>query len=152
LVYLDRWPDVFEALEDILPQFQDQPEALSDFTVAAIGRLLAGDSAHWLAWAMRLTTLYRENDFTLALDQALIATLRDVTAPLQSVAARTLWLETWQVAGSEHAQMRLPLRLLQTAIRYTDSGNPPDPRILLELPVEERSILEPQLGSVKADL
>lgn len=42
--------------------------------------------------------------------------------------------------------MRLPLRLMDAAIRYHDSGEPPDPRILLKLPVEERGILEALLG------
>jgi len=146
LLYLDRWQEALEALADLLPKFQDKPEELSSFTVPVVRRLLVGDQVQWAARAETLAALYGQHGGGLVLGQALTATLPDVASPLLSPAARRLWLETWQKAAGDSAEMRLPLRLLDAAIRYFDSGDPPDPRILLELPVEERSILESLLG------
>ena len=146
LLYLGRWPEAFEALADLLPQCQDEPQGLSDFTELALSHLLAGDQAHWQAQAETLARLYGQHGSGLVLGQALTATIPELASSLPSPAARRLWQETWQTAAGDNAEMRLPLRLLDTAIRYHDSGDPPDPRIPLELPVEERSILESLLG------
>ncbi len=146
LLYLGRWAEAFVALADLLPRFQDKSEELLDFMILAAGHLLAGDQAQWQARAETLALLYGQHGSGPILGQALTATLPDVASPLLNPASRRLWLETWQKAAGENAEMRLPLRLLDAAIRYFDSGDPPDPRILLELPVEERSILESLLG------
>lgn len=146
LLCLNRRLEAFSALADLLPQFQDEPKELSNFTELALSHLLADDQAEWSARAEMLASLYRQHGGGLVLGQALTATIPDVNSPLISTAARQIWLETWQEAAGEIAEMRLPLRLLDAAIRYYDSGTPPDPRILLELPVEERSILESLLG------
>lgn len=146
LLYLGQWAEALNALADLLPQLQDEPKELPNFTELALIHLLAGDQVQWPARAETLTTLYSHHGISLVLGHALTATLPDVTSPLISPASRRLWLETWQKAAGESAELRLPLRLLDAAIRYFDSGNPPDPRILLELPVEERSILGSLLG------
>lgn len=142
----DRWPKALVVLEDMLPKFQDNSKEMADLTEPTVILLLASDQAHWQARVETLITLYGQYGSNLVLGQALTATLPSVISPLVSPAARQLWLETWRKAAGESAEMRLPLRLLDAAIRYFDSGTPPDPRILLELPVEERSILESLLG------
>jgi hypothetical protein len=133
-------------IENLLPHFQSEPEALSTFTISAIFYLLNSDHAEWQKWARALIILYNQYALSIDLGQALTTTLPNVNTSLISPAARQLWLETWQNAAGEIVEMRLPLRLLEAAIRYYDSGTPPDPRILLELPIEERSILEALLG------
>ena len=146
LLHLDRWPEALNTLADLLPQFQGKPANLRGFTASAVDRLLASDHGQWQARADTLATLYGMHGSSLVLGQALTETVPDLTSPLLSPAARRLWQETWQAAAGKNAELRLPLRLMDTAIRYHDSGGPPDPRILLELPVEERSILESLLG------
>jgi len=55
-------------------------------------------------------------------------------------AART-WLELWQEQTSNYEQFQIPIRLLNAAVRYKETKG--DRRVLLELPIEERSLLEP---------
>ena len=69
--------------------------------------------------------------------------------PTVSIVTRQLWMETWEKAAGHIPQMQLPLRLLNAAVRYLNSGEPPDPRILLQLPVEERTLLEPLMTPEK---
>ncbi|MEG3878231.1 hypothetical protein QT971_10745 [Microcoleus sp. herbarium19] len=55
-------------------------------------------------------------------------------------AART-WLELWQEPTSNCEQFQIPMRLLNAAVRYKETKG--DRRVLLELPIEERNLLEP---------
>ncbi len=151
LIYLGRWFEVFEVIAELLPQFQDKPNELFVFTLAAVSQLLVGDQAQWQARAETLTALYLGHGSGLMLGQALVSTLPIVLSPQISSAARSLWHERWEAAAAGNMEFRFPLRLMDTAIRYRDSGDPPDPRILLELPQEERSIVESLLDGVDAD-
>jgi hypothetical protein len=58
-------------------------------------------------------------------------------------AAQT-WLEVWQELTGDRTQFQLPLRLLNTAVRYRETKG--DKRVLLQLPIEERNLLKPLLG------
>ena len=147
LLFLDRWQEALEALKSLIARFQDKPEKLSRFTTLALKCILADDQFQWSARTERLNTIYTRHCVSQVLGQALTATLPDVLSPDISPTARQTWLETWQTVVRESADLRLPMRLMDTAIRHHDSGVPPDPRILLELPVEERSILESLLGA-----
>jgi len=55
-------------------------------------------------------------------------------------AART-WLELWEEQTSNYEQFQIPIRLLNAAVRYKETKG--DRRVLLELPIEERTLLEP---------
>lgn len=48
----------------------------------------------------------------------------------------------WLELGSKYEQFQIPLRLLETAVRYREKS---DRRVLLNLPIEERKLLEPLL-------
>jgi hypothetical protein len=50
--------------------------------------------------------------------------------------------QVWQELGSKYDQFQIPLRLLETAVRYREKS---DKRVLLNLPIEERKLLEPLL-------
>ncbi len=146
LMALDRWAEAFTTLKELLPQYQEKKAELSDVIREAFRHLLTSNPGEWVARAETLTALYNQHGLSLLLGQALTDTIPDMNTSLNSPATRQLWLETWQETTAEIAEMRLPLHLLDAAIRYYDLGNPSDPRILLELPVEERSILESLLG------
>ena len=49
----------------------------------------------------------------------------------------------WRELAGDRKEFQIPLRLLDVAVRYIGT---PDIRILLELSVEERKLLEPLLG------
>jgi hypothetical protein len=61
---------------------------------------------------------------------------------ISNKAAQT-WLETWQELTGDRTEFKIPLRLLNTAVRYKQTKG--DRRVLLELAIEERSLLEPLL-------
>jgi hypothetical protein len=59
-------------------------------------------------------------------------------------AART-WLELWQELTSNYEKFKIPIRLLDAAVRYKETKG--DRRVLLELPIEERNLLEPLVST-----
>jgi tetratricopeptide (TPR) repeat protein len=146
LLVLGRWTEAFKALEELLPQSRDNSEDIAILTEIAIWRLIITNETHWATLASTLTTQYQQSGFGLVLGQVLTDTIADLISAPISPDARRLWVETWQACAGESAELRLPLRLLDAGVRYHDSGDPPDARILLELPLEERSILESLLG------
>ncbi len=147
LFALNRWEDGFAALHDALPLFGDVPAVLSGATAALVYQVLTGDLGQWPARAEAFAAAYASHDQALALGGALVWSVPALGSPLLSPAARRLWYETWQAQTGDRLEFTLPLRLLDVAIRYQDSGDPPDARILLELPAEERSLLKPLLGA-----
>jgi tetratricopeptide (TPR) repeat protein len=50
------------------------------------------------------------------------------------------WLDRWKLFSPKSKQLEIPMRLLETWIRYRETKG--DLRVLLSLPVEERRILE----------
>jgi len=146
LLTLGRWTEAVAAIPSSLPLAQELQDVLTLFTSSVIFDLLHGEQTQWATRTVDLVAIYDQNGLSLVLGQALASAVPEVDATFISPAARQLWLETWQKAAGEVADMRLPLRLMDAAIRYHDSGEPPDPRILLKLPVEERGILEALLG------
>ena len=60
-------------------------------------------------------------------------------------AART-WLELWREPTSNYdEQFKIPIRLLDAAVRYKETKG--DRRVLLELAIEERNLLEPLVST-----
>ena len=92
---------------------------------------------------------YATHDQALALGQALVGSIPGLRSTLFSPDARRLWVETWQAQTAGRSEFTLPLHLLDVAVRFLNSGDPPDPRVLLELQAEERSLLKPLLGVEK---
>lgn len=58
------------------------------------------------------------------------------------------WAEAWEASGAAIVELRLPLRLLKTGIEYLKT-TPRDRSILLQLPIEERTLVEQTLGLAK---
>lgn len=146
LFMLNRWEEGFAALHDALPLFEDVPEALVRATVNLVRQMFTSDLNQWQARAEALTSAYTMHGRAQALGQALAQSVPALGSPLLSPAARRLWYETWQAQTGDRSEFTLPLRLLDVAVRFLNSGDPPDARILLELPAEERSLLKPLLG------
>ena len=107
---------------------------------------LTGDMSRWPARTETFATIYATHEQALALGQALVQSIPGLRSTLLSPDARRLWLETWQAQAGGRSEFTLPLRLMDVAVRFLNSGDPPDPRVLLELQAEERSLLKPLLG------
>lgn len=146
LLALNRWEEGFTALHDALPLFGDALEDLTAGTANLIHQVLTGELSHWSARAETFASAYATHDQALALGQALVRSIPALRSTLLSPDARRLWVETWQAQTAGRSEFTLPLRLLDVAVRFLNSGDPPDPRVLLELQAEERSLLKPLLG------
>jgi tetratricopeptide (TPR) repeat protein len=61
-----------------------------------------------------------------------------------SLTKATVWRDAWAEVVGDKPEFEIPLRLLNTALHYKQTPN--NPRIFLELPIEERKILQQALG------
>jgi tetratricopeptide (TPR) repeat protein len=98
------------------------------------------------AWQIRIVSLvelFDKYDAVAAVGEGLTQSITDLVSPIINDAIATKWLEVWQQVVGDRPEFQLPLRLLKTAVRYKQTPN--DPRVLLELPIEERKLLEPLL-------
>jgi hypothetical protein len=82
---------------------------------------------------------YRKPKHQTALGQALVAGIPALLIAKGSGVDPREWVEVWRGAFADAPEFALPIKLLDVAVRYNDSR---DPRALLELPVEERKVLE----------
>lgn len=151
LFALGRWEEGFAALRDALPLFGDTSDILTEATASLVQQILTSDINQWRARVESLTTMYVTHEQALALGQALVRSVPGLHSPLISPDARRLWVTTWQSQTTGRSEFALPLRLLDVAVRFINSGDPPDTRILLELQAEERSLLKPLLGIKEAE-
>jgi len=69
--------------------------------------------------------------------------------PPQLLAGLEAWLAAWQKVAADKDEFKLPLRLLGATVRYL-AAEKPDERILLELPEEERRLVNSLLGRDEA--
>ena len=150
LFALNHWEEGFTALCETLPLFVDAPEDLAGVTADLIQQMLTGNFGQWSERAETFVAAYATHDQALALGQALVRNVLGLHSTLFSPDVRRLWLETWQAQTGGRSEFTLPLRLLDVAVRFLNSGDPSDPRVLLELQAEERSLLKPLL-SVEED-
>jgi tetratricopeptide (TPR) repeat protein len=74
---------------------------------------------------------------------ALVKTTHELTSERVSLATATAWRDVWAEVVGNKPEFALPLRLLDIALRYKQA--PDDPRVFLELPIEERKILQQAL-------
>jgi len=142
---LGRWEEGYAALDDALRQFAhaDKPETGD---TAAIARNLLTSTPDVTTWRMLITVLielYDKNQVVSALGQGLVRSIPTLTSPIVSDATAQMWLDAWRELAGDRAEFQLPFRLLDTAIRHRETH---DSHILLELPAEERTLLEPLLA------
>ncbi|MDB9512012.1 tetratricopeptide repeat protein, partial [Kamptonema animale CS-326] len=94
-------------------------------------------------WRSRLTTIvniYEKNNVLSALGQGLVNNIPEIMSEMISDKAARIWLEVWQEQTSKFDDFQIPLRLLNAAVRYRETKG--DRRALLELPIEERKLLQ----------
>jgi tetratricopeptide (TPR) repeat protein len=143
LFALERWNDGQAALDDALRRFaKEDKEDVAVHTGQIILTLFTNKRAMttWQTRIKALLKLYDTYQVFSALGQGLVQSIPTIGSPMVSTARARKWRDIWRKLAS--TEFQLPLRLLDVAVRYRETH---DPRILLELPVEERSLLEPLL-------
>ena len=141
LLALNRWEEGCTALDDALKRFAHAEEPNIGDTEAILRNLFTGtrDAAMWRTRITALIELYDKHEVVSALGKGLVRSISALTSPMVSDAAAHMWLDVWRECAGNRAEFQLPLRLLDVAVRYVKT---PDVRILLELSVEERKLLE----------
>lgn len=139
LAALDRWEESFVALDEALSGFGNTDEVRLVVSGESITRSLFASSPSAEIKKNRvgvLVALYQKHNALPALAVALQLSLSD----LENIedAALKEWQEAWQDAADDYDEFQLPLRLLDAVIQYRATQ---DPRVLLDLPVEERDLL-----------
>lgn len=95
----------------------------------------------WAKQARQLVAFCAKHDLLGELGEGLVCSVSELL-PLARQNRLRAWVEAWSGAAYPHAQLSVPLVLLDAASRYTVSA---DRRVLLELAVEERTLLAPLL-------
>jgi hypothetical protein len=104
--------------------------------------LLTQDSSQWQTKITDLISWFEP--FPTAVTNGLVSACKELTSPLISDTTATLWHDTWRELTHHLPEYQLPLSLLTTALHYKQK--PDDPRVWMELSIEERKILQQALG------
>ncbi|MEQ8466281.1 tetratricopeptide repeat protein [Coleofasciculus sp. E1-EBD-02] len=143
---LNRWDDGIVALENAFQHLTLDDEADAD-DAKLITHILFNSSNNVEIWRSRIKTLielYHKHQVISTLGQGLVKSVPTLMSEMVSDKAAQTWLEVWQELASDYPEFQIPLRLLDTAVRYKQTkGNK---RVLFSLPIEERKLLEPLLG------
>jgi tetratricopeptide (TPR) repeat protein len=142
LLATNRWNEGLETMKDILNRFQQSNKSYPGNIELVLNGLLHQDSSQWQA---RITDLINWFEpFPVAVASGLVSACKKMVSPLLSDTTATLWHDTWYELTYHLPEYQLPLRLLSTALHYKQ--NPGDPRVWMELSIEERKILQQALG------
>ncbi|MUG96638.1 hypothetical protein F7734_31590 [Scytonema sp. UIC 10036] len=95
---------------------------------------------------MSIVELYDKHQVTSVLAQGLVRqeSIRALMSEMVSDKAAQTWLEVWREVVENRPEFQVSLSLLNTAVRYRETKG--DRRTLLELPIEERKLLQEVLG------
>lgn len=147
LVLLDRWDEGLIALDHALSLFPDKGEAHRETIVS---KLITGgpNRRDWQAHARALRDIYAKQDVLPALAQGVVLNIHNMMPPMVSDEAARTWRDVWRGVAEGREELALPVRLLDAAVRYRETK---DQRVLLELPAEERAVLEEALQKAGAE-
>ncbi|MGL5060602.1 MAG: tetratricopeptide repeat protein [Microcoleus sp.] len=139
---LNRWDEGIAALNDAFQRLEPDDEADADDAKLIISNLLTtNDTAITQTRITSLIAVYEKYEYLSILGQGIVRNIPALMSEMVSDKAARTWLELWQELTSNYQQFQIPIRLLNAAVRYKETKG--DRRVLLELPIEERKLLEP---------
>jgi tetratricopeptide (TPR) repeat protein len=141
-----RWREAADSLDKALAQFAHSENPNAGNTGALIGSFLKrlASPSSLFPQIRLLVLIYRKHGALGALGRGLIESIPEmISADAADDVDAVQWLECWQQLTGDFVEFRLPLRLLRTAVRYCKTR---DLRIFMDLPQEERALIEPLLG------
>jgi tetratricopeptide (TPR) repeat protein len=138
LVALERHKEGMAALDAALSHVGEEPWGAALHTADLFKGILLGASDP-AAHVRDLVRLYEKHGVLRTLATALaMSTWWLMPGRAADVASRA-WRDAWRQEGSGRVEFEMALRFLDAVVRY---GETKDPRILLDLPAEERKLLE----------
>jgi len=145
---LNRWDEGIAALDDAFQRLEPGDEAYADDAELIIRNLFINthDTAIWKNRLASLIAVYENYKYSSILGQGIVRNIPALMSEMVSDKATRTWLELWQELTSNYEeQFKIPIRLLDAAVRYKETKG--DRRVLLELPIEERNLLEPLVST-----
>ncbi len=139
---LNRWDEGIAALDDAFQRLEPDDEVYAEDVELIIRNLFV--NAIYPTTQTRITsiiTVYEKHKYLSILGQGIVRNIPALMSEMVSDKAAHTWLELWQELTSNCKQFQIPIRLLNAAVRYKETKG--DRRVLLELPIEERNLLEP---------
>ena len=145
---LNRWDEGIAALDDAFERLEPGDEAEAEDADLIIRNLFI--NTHDIAISQtRITSLiavYKKYQYLSILGQGIVRNIPALMSEMVSDKAARTWLELWQELTSNYdEQFKIPIRLLDAAVRYKETKG--DRRVLLELAIEERNLLEPLVST-----
>jgi tetratricopeptide (TPR) repeat protein len=142
LTGLNRWEESLISLEDALKKLDEGEQAnLKDTEL--ILRILFTNTAQtniWKNYIQFLIQLFHQYKSLSLLSQGIVRNIPTLMSETVSNKAVETWLQIWQELAANYPEFEVALRLLSTAVRYRENNG--DRRVLLELAIEERKLLE----------
>jgi tetratricopeptide (TPR) repeat protein len=142
LLVSNRWNEGSNEMKDILNRLEQLNVSYPGNIDMVLDILLIQDSSQWHSRINDLVNWFASLPITVP--KSLIRACKKLISPLISDTTATLWHDTWHELTHHLPEYQLPLRLLTTALHYKQK--PDDPRVWMELSIEERKILQQALG------
>lgn len=138
----NQWDEGIEVMKNVLNYLQLSNESYPGDMAIVLNKLITQDSSQWQTKIAELTQWF--DPFPTAVTNGLVSACKKLISPLISETTASLWHDTWHELTHHLPEYQLPLRLLTTALHYKQK--PDDPRVWMELSIEERKILQQALG------
>ena len=144
---LNRWDEGIAALYDAFQRLEAGDEAEADDAELITSNLFANthDAAIWKNRITSLIAVYEKHEYLSILGHGIVQNIPAIMSEMVSDKAARTWLELWQELTSKYEEFKIPIRLLDAAVRYKETKG--DRRVLLELAIEERNLLEPLVST-----
>lgn len=145
LIALDRWDEGFAALDHAFGLFSDRSIDVAWYSKNIVSQLFTRqrDVEVWRLRAGKLAEIYGKHNYLPTLGHGIAQNIYPLMSPMVSDSAAREWRDVWQGIAEQREELKLPIRLLDAAVRYRETK---DQRVLLELPTEERALLEEALN------
>lgn len=137
---LGCWDRVFAALREALSRSDDDPSGVAySGTIVQNLFLEMPNEEMYQEHISNLISIYAEYDQILMLAAGVMFSIQEVMSVRTDISNALKWRDIWHELVESKSEFDTPLRLLSTAIRYKEKE---DKKFLLELSVEERSLLK----------
>jgi tetratricopeptide (TPR) repeat protein len=144
LLSLERWRQAAARLDGALRQFAGSEDSVDAKTLIRCLLPSLSEPPALRLLVKLLLLIHRKHSMLGILAHGLIVCIPDIIAPDKfSGTDVSVWQGCWEATASNLPEFQLPLRLLNSAVRYRATG---DLKVLMNLPQEERTLLEALLG------
>ncbi|GET43136.1 TPR repeat-containing protein [Microseira wollei NIES-4236] len=144
LLGLNRWDEGITTLDNAFNRLADGEKPYAESSELIIRNLFNSthDAAMWKNRIASLIEIYNKYQAVSVLGQGLVKreSISALMSEMVSDKAAQTWLEVWRELVGDVSEFLIPLRLLNAAVRYKETKG--DRRVLLELPIEERNLLQ----------